>query len=468
MHNAQQQTHCKPQADQDQQAHREPSSQGLNADAHTIRVTGIQGTEAQDVKRAARSALLTRRRLLIAGLLIAGLFLLIVLLAASVFMWRDQLQTDRRVARSELVIAPVTRGDIRREISAQGKVVVANSPTLYSSADGIVTYQVNAGDKVKQGQLLLRVESPALASRYQQANAVLARLHNELNGREIAAQKSQLEAKQALQFAELNLRNAQRDFGRYQLGLAKGFVSQQEFDRAEENLHIAELKAQQAPEQLTLITQVSNTEIQNAAKQIEEQQAVVSELAREVNALEVKSPVDAIVGNLSLNQKSAVAMHQALITVIDLAHYEVEIEVPENYVAELVPEMTAEIKLDNTLYAGAITAIAPEVNAGQVKVRLHFTGTEPQQLRQNQRITAIILLEVRTQVLKLPRGLYAELDNGKSVFKVIGNKALKTPVSYGVWGLNDIEITNGLTPGEEIIVSDTSGFRDAQSLYLRQ
>lgn len=428
-----------------------------------IESASIQGTAKQDVALPTPRFVFTQTKIIVCSFI--GL---IVLVYCCLLLWQEQLQTDMRVVRSELRIAAVTRGDLRREVAATGKIVVANSPTLYSSADGIVTYDVKAGDRVKQGQLLLSVESPALTSRYQQASAVLARLQTELAGRELSAQKNQLEAKQALQFTGLTLRNAQRDFARYQLGLNKGFVSRQEFDRAEENLHIAELKAQQAPEQLTLITQVTKTEIQNSAKQIEEQQSIVDELQREVNALQVRSPVDAMVGNLAVNQKSAVAMHQALITVIDLSHYEVEIEVPENYAPELSPGMAVEIKLDNNIYTGAIIAIAPEVNAGQVKVRLNFTGDEPQHLRQNQRITAIILLEVREDILKLPRGLYAELDNGKNVFKVDGNKAFKTPVTYGVWGLDDIEITSGLALNDEIIVSDTSAFREAQSLYIKQ
>ncbi len=427
------------------------------------RDAGIQGTAKQDVALPAQRFAFTQLNIIVCGFI--GL---IALVSFCWWLWREQLQTDMRVVRSELRIASVTRGNLRREVAATGKIVVANSPTLYSSADGIVSYNVKAGDRVKQGQLLLSVESPALTSRYQQANTVLARLQTELAGRELSAQKNQLEAKQALQFTELTLRNAQRDFARYEQGLSKGFVSRQEFERAEENLRIAELKAQQAPEQLTLITRVTKTEIQNTAKQIEEQQSIVNELQREVNALQVSSPVDAMVGNLAVNQKSAVAMHQALITVIDLSHYEVEIEVPENYAPELSPGMAVEIKLDTKIYAGAIIAIAPEVNAGQVKVRLNFTGDEPQYLRQNQRITAIILLEVRENILKLPRGLYAELDNGKNVFKVNGNKAFKTPVTYGVWGLDDIEITSGLALNDEIIVSDTSVFREAQSLYIKQ
>lgn len=426
------------------------------------RAGNISGTAAQDIVRSAARFNVTQVQIILMVLLV-----LCTLIVSSLYFWRDQLQTDRRVSRSEILLAKVTRGNLRREVSAQGKIVVANSPTLYSSADGIVTYQVKAGDQVKQGQVLLTVESPALASRHQQASAVLARLHSELAGREITAQKSQLEAKQTLQFATLNLRNAQRDFSRYQLGLNKGFVSQQEFDRAEENLRVAELKAQQAPEQLNLIIRVAQTEINNAEKLVEEQQALVNELQREMNALQVKSPVDAMVGNLALNQKSAVAMHQALITVIDLSHYEVEIEIPEHYAPELLPGMGAEIKLDNKIYPAAITAIAPEVNAGQVKLRLHFIGEEPAQLRQNQRVTAIILLEVREHVLKLPRGLYAELGSSTSIFKVNGNKATKIPVSYGVWGLNDIEITEGLNPDDEVIISDTSGFSDAKTLFIR-
>ena len=76
-------------------------------------------------------------------------------------------------------IAEVTRGDLVRDISADGRVIAANSPTLYAIAGGTVTLHVVAGDVVKQGQALAEIDSPELRSKLAQEQATLASLEAE-------------------------------------------------------------------------------------------------------------------------------------------------------------------------------------------------------------------------------------------------------------------------------------------------
>lgn len=421
----------------------------------------IKDTSAQDIQLQPHRFTINAPKI---ALISAAL--LVILLIACIIYWKDILATDRTLSRVDIRIAKVSRGDLRKEITALGKVVIANSPTLYSSADGVITYLVKAGDAVKNGQILLTIDSPSLANQLQQERSTLARLQSDLAKQKLSSQKSQLEARQAAQLADINLQTARRVLARYNIGYEKHFVSQTEFEKAEDELRIMELRAQQAPENVQLAKAVAKTDIQNATLQLERQQWVVDDLARRAAELEIHSPVDGVVGSLALNQKSAVSLHQALITVVDLSRYEAEIDAPEYYASEVIPGMAVAIKLDGQDYTGEVLAISPEIQAGQVKLRLRFTGKAPDSLRQNQRITANILLEIHRQVLRLPRGIYLESDRGQSLFRVSGNKAQRVPVKVGASSTDQVEILQGLNEGDEIIISDTGSYKDAKLLHL--
>lgn len=424
-------------------------------------LVSIKDTADQDVH-------LSPRRFAISSAKITALCLLLLTLAliGAGLYWRDLLSTDRTLSRVDLRFANVSRGDLRKEVAALGKVVLANSPTLYSSAEGVVTYEVKVGDAVKRGQILLVIASPSLANELLQEQASLGRLQSDLAKQKLSSRKSELEASQAAQRATMNLVTAQRTFDRYKTGFDKQFVSQTEFEKVEDELRAAELKAQQEPENIQLAKDVAKTDIQNAQLQLQRQQWVVDDLKRRVAELEIRSPVDGMVGSLALNQKDAVAVHQALITVLDLSRYEAEIDVQEHYAPDITPGMGVAIKLDGQDYSGEVIAIAAEIQGGQVKLRLGFTGKAPESLRQNQRISANILLEVHSQVLRLPRGSYLDSNHGQRLFRVQGNKAETTPVQLGALSTEQVEILQGLAEGDEVIVSDTSSYKDAKLLYL--
>lgn len=399
--------------------------------------------------------------------LYGGLFiLLVVVVLVAIAHWRDLLTADKSLNVNNIRTAKVLRGDLRREVLATGKIVVAESPTLYASADGIVTFAVKAGDPVKKGQLLLNIDSPVLNNLLRQENANLGRAQSELIQQRVNAKRNQMDARHQQQLAHINLLSVQKSFARRQRGLAEFFVSQIEFERAEDELLKAELAAKQAPEIIKLTEELAATQLNNAGLQVERQQLVVDELERRAKELSIASPVEGMVSVLMLSQKSTINVNQPLITVVDLTHYEAEVNVPEFYAPEMSVGMAADIKLDNQDYPGSIIAIAPEIQAGEVKLRLRFSGNTPDSLRQNQRVTANIIFETHPHVLYLPRGSYADSHQTTKVFKIQGNKAVAQAVNFGAASAGEIEVSAGLAEGDEVIVSDTSSFQHANILYL--
>lgn len=421
----------------------------------------IRDTHSQDRAIRQQKSVWRPALLILAGM---GLLLLMGILAKS---WSRQLATDRNVARESLRLAPVMRGDVRREFSAEGTLVVASSPTLYSTAEGIVTYRVKAGDAVAQGDLLLSIDSPSLSSEQVRAQAALGQLQAELTRLVLTLKQTTIADVQALEKSQLQLRTSQRNFARFQQGFNEHFVSRLEFEKAEETLQLAQLVARQLPETQRLNRNIVQAQMEGLRLQLASQQAVVDELQRRLEGLNLRSPVTGQVGSLALKQQAAVSQFAPLITVVDLSRFEAVVSVAESYAKELLTGMPVSLSLqEGQSQAGQIVAIAPEVNAGQINLRLGFSQGQPANLRQNQRVSAQILLERKPQVLFLPNGLYLDADHGRSLFVVRGNTAERVPVALGARGLRQVEIQQGLVEGDEVIVSDTSDLRDMKRLYI--
>src|SRR4029078_3358026 len=86
-------------------------------------------------------------------------------LGFSVPLLRRWAMSERSVEASRLRFATVVRGDLERDVAAQGRIVAALHPTLFSPAQGIVALTAKAGSVVKKGELLARIEIPEVRSR---------------------------------------------------------------------------------------------------------------------------------------------------------------------------------------------------------------------------------------------------------------------------------------------------------------
>src|SRR4029078_11579957 len=124
---------------------------------------------------------------------------------------------DRRISAGSAVssssvrIAAVKRGTLTRDISAQGKVVAAVSPTLYASTAGTVTLDVHAGDKVEKDQVLAELYSPELTSKPQQKKSTFDSLSIEVERTGIDNRQKQLTAKKTYDQAMVDRQTAARD-----------------------------------------------------------------------------------------------------------------------------------------------------------------------------------------------------------------------------------------------------------------
>ncbi len=394
-----------------------------------------------------------------------ALFLLFALAYPSIRRWA---QSEASIDISRVRIGTVTRGDLVRDVSVEGRIVAAFHPTLFSPARGIVHLEATAGGVVAAGDILARVESPELESSLQQERSNLLARQAELDRQRIVSEQSMVQNSQRIGLLEVELEAAKRAMIRAQRTRDEGLLNAVEYETAQDNVQIAELKLEVARRQAAFEADSLELEVQNRRSQVERQRLLVAELSRQVDELTIRSPVDGLVSRVQIEDRDAVGPNSALVTVVDLSAFEVEIFVPENYADEVTPPIDAVITYEGQTYRGVVKSISPEVEGSRVKGIVAFTEGLPAGLKQNQRVSTRLVLETRQGVLKVERGPFVESGGGRLAYVVEDGMAVRRPVEIGGLSVSEAEIVSGLEAGDQIIISDTARFEGAQKVLLRR
>ena len=430
----------------------------------------IEDTSAQDEVLAPKRS---NKKWIISGVSLVLAVVLFNYVTPSVSAWS---QSGASVSLERLRIATVTRGDLQRDLSVQGRVVAAVSPTLYSPAAGTITLSVEAGDTVNIGQTLASIESPELTNQLSQEQAILEENQTALAREKISAKKSMLENQKAVDIAQVALTAADREKRRADKAYASQSISSIDYEKANDDLQNAKLVHQHAVQDAELNAESLTFEIRSRELLLDRQRLLVADLERQVKELTIVSPVNGIVGNLAVEQKNQVADNQVLLSVVDLSEFELEVDIPESYADDLAIGMQAAVSINGQSHPAQLVTISPEIENNQVTGRVRFTTTDsqgnlvekPTGLRQNQRLTTRVLMENKTNVLMVQRGQFLETGAGRIAYRVNGDMAEKISIATGSRSLSAVEIERGLNEGDQIIISSTDQFNGADTVLITQ
>ncbi|MDX1454097.1 MAG: efflux RND transporter periplasmic adaptor subunit [Gammaproteobacteria bacterium] len=421
----------------------------------------IRDTSAQDV--VIDPGPQKKRRLINAGI---GIAALIIVLAIALPAYNRWASAEITVPLERLRIATVERSDFVRDVGVPGKVVAAVAPTLYSPAQGMVELQVKAGDTVEAGQVLAIIDSPEIISDLERAESLLESLTLAWERKKIETRAGELREKQAVDLAKVKLDAARREAARAALSFQEGIMSQQEKEKTDDTLATAEVEYQHAIENAALSKDSLDFELRTTRLDVDQQQMVVNNLQRRVDDLSITSPVTGMVGNVAVEQRASVPPNTPLLTVVDLTALEIEAQIPEIYADALGLGMPAEITYGTSTYDGILTAVSPEVQNAQVTARIRFADEAPGDLRQNQRVSARVVMETKEDIITVQRGPFVESGSGLMAYVIRGDLAVRTPIRIGSTSIRNVEIAEGLNPGDRIVISSYDQFESADTVYL--
>lgn len=421
----------------------------------------IADTSAQDVVVKAKPK--SQQRFLIGASVLAAIIMVWYLLP-SVQRWAG---SSISVPRDRLRLAAVTRNDLVRDVSVQGRVVAAVSPSLFAPAAGTITLLVEAGASVEEGQPLALIDSPELQNRLQQEQATLDSLNVEFDRQRIETKQKALDNRKNIDLTNVTLIAAERERRRAESGYKIEAISEIDFEKTKDDLETARLAHEHAVADAKLDDERLVFELKTRELQVGRQSMLVQDILRQVDELNMRSPVNGIVGNLMVDQKAAVSRNQVVMAVVDLTAFEIEAQVPESYADDLGLGMDAEVLVGNQKYPAVLVSVSPEIIQNQVTTRVRFADEMPSGLRQNQRLTTRILMEEKEKVLTLPRGQFLDSGGSRVAYVLDENSvAHRRSIEVGARSLAAVEIAAGLEEGELVVISSIDQFRSADTVLV--
>jgi HlyD family secretion protein len=420
--------------------------------------TPIRDTSAQDRPVERRGGSKRRWALVIAAL--------VAIAAGAVFVVGRWLSSERSVDGERLRIAEVSRGTLVRDAAVNGRVVAAVSPTLYAPVAGTITLQIRAGDTVVKGAVLAVIDSPELNNELERERSTVSQLEAQLGSARIGSGKQKLQARREADEAAIALTAARRELEKAESAWKVGAIPEVEFLRARDALETAQIRDRNAQANAKLAGQSAGFDLKTAQQQHERQRLAVADIERRVAELTVRAPVDGVVGTLSVADRAVVPANAPLMTLVDLSQLEVELAVPETYAEDLGLGMSAEVKIGAISAVGKLSALSPEVVDNHVLARVRFDGQQPAGLRQSQRVAARILIEERPDVVMVPRGPFLEAHGGRHIYVVDDGIAVRRPIRIGATSVSAVEILEGLSPGDRVVIAGSDQFEDAGTVRI--
>jgi HlyD family secretion protein len=352
-----------------------------------------------------------------------------------------QLLVNRSVQVEVATVSLVYPSQTFSLLNASGYVVAQRKAAVSSKATGRLEWLgVEEGSVVRQGQLLARLENRDVAAARNQATANLAA------------------ARDALQQAQVEQKDAARALSRAKELISQGIISRADYDTAE-----ARYNRDRAA------TSGAQAAIRGA-------QAALNGAEASLDYTQIRAPFDGVVltknadvGDIVSPLAAAANAKAAVVTLADMGSLEVEADVSEANLGKVRVGQPCEILLDalpDLRFRGVLHTIVPTADRskGSVMVKVRFLDRDQRLLPEMSAKVAFLERAVQPGENK-PRTAISPAAvvsrDGKSfVFLVKGDRVAKTPVVTGARIGDLVEVVSGVKPGERIVVKPLDKLHD--------
>mgnify|MGYP000445179046 CR=1 FL=1 len=375
------------------------------------------------------------------------------------------------VDRNQLTITTVAEDKFQEFIPIDG--IVFPKTTFYIDAiQGGVVEAIFAedGDMVKKGDTLLKLLNTAMELSYmEQETRMLAEMNNLQNTKLSLEQNKYLRQKEIVEL-EYRIDATERDFERKVSLHDKFVIADVEFEDAEREFTytVKQLKISLELQKLdSMAREAQKRDIETSLSRMNENMRL---LRKNINNAYVKAPASGKLSsfNLEIGQTKSVGEHLGQIDLLD--GFRLEARIDERYVTRVFDGQEAAFNYAGKVYALYVDKIYTDVSNGSFKIDLFFNNDiEPKGIKRGQTVQVRLTFSGKTDAIIIKRGSFFQETGGSWIYVLdkSGDFAYKRSIRINRQNTNHYEISEGLQPGEEVVISSYDNFGDKEKLIFK-
>lgn len=381
------------------------------------------------------------------------------------------LQADFVIDNDTLVYGEVKQGQFSISVRGAGLLVPDKIKWLAASVDGHVErVVVKPGKAVKKGELIIELSNPRLKQLQEESKWELEAMIAE-------SKASQAEQKSGLLFQKARMLDAKLNYKSSQLRLdaqqelfnnKTGAVSKIDYEKTK--LETQQFKQRWQIQEEVLRSMTDNIVVQDNARKsrINKMQKTLERAEQQVKDLMIYASLDSVVQDVAVEPGQRVNMGSNLAKLAQQDSLIAELQVAELLIGEVKLGQQVTIDTRNNKVNGVVSRVDPAVVNGNVQVDVTFTEQLPTDARPDLSVDGEIKITDIADTLYVSRPIFSQRQSNSTLYKLSsdGNIAQRTQVQLGKGSSNQIQVIEGLSVGDRIIISDSSSWQTYQKIRI--
>ena len=374
------------------------------------------------------------------------------------------------VNRKDLVFSEVDNGTIEVSVSASGKVVPAFEEIINSPINTrIVEVYRKGGDSVDVGTPILKLDLQSTETEYKKLldEEQMKRYQLEQLKVNNNTYLSDLSMQVKISAMKLNRMEVELRNERYLDSLGSGTTDK--VRQAELNFNTGKLELEQLRQQYANESKVKEADLKVKELEFNIFSKSLAEMKRTLDDAQIRSPRKAILTYINNQVGAQVAEGSQVAIISDLSHFKVEGEIADTYGDRVAAGGRAIVKIGNEKLEGTVSGVTPLSKNGVISFIVQLNEDNNKRLRSGLKTDVYVMNAVKEGVLRLANASYY-VGRGEYELFVQDSKdeIVKRKVQLGDSNFEYVEVISGLKPGDKVVVSDMSSYKNKNKLKLNK
>ncbi|MBI1805891.1 MAG: efflux RND transporter periplasmic adaptor subunit [Ignavibacteria bacterium] len=399
-----------------------------------------------------------RHKLLQVSLLLGGILALFFLLSAWI---------RPSIDRKDIQTALVQRGAIEGTISASGSVVPKFEQAISSPGETrLLAMRKKPGEYVKKGDPLLDLDRSEFTLALERTERELSLKANRQIQLKLDINRTLNDLRGQLDIKDLRLQYLHSKSEQGDKMFTLGAIAKDQLEQTKLEERIASIEKKELEQSIQTTKQSLGNQLEGITTEVRTLLQEKDDFRRQLDLLSCKAEQNGVVTWVKDQIGASIHRGEIIARVADLSSYRVEATVSDIHASRLSIGMSAKIRLNDLTISGKIETVYPTIENGIAKVALVLDDASNKFLRPSLRVDVFLITNRHENTLKVKKGQFVNGEGQQEVFVIRGNTAQQVTVKVGVMSFDEIEIAEGLSEGEEIIISNMNEYKHLSQIKI--
>ena len=372
------------------------------------------------------------------------------------------------VKRRDIVLSTVDKGTIEVSVSASGKVVPAFEEIINSPINSrIIEAYRKGGDSVDVGTPILKLDLQSTETAYN-------KLLDEEQMRRYQLEQLKINNETQLSNMAMNIKVSAMELNRKEVELRNeryldsiGSGTTDKVRQAELAYNKGKLELEQLRQQYENEKKVKAADLKVKELEFNIFSKGLAEMKRTLDDAQIRSPRKAILTFVENQVGAQVSQGQQIAIISDLSHFKVEGEIADTYGDRVAAGGKAIVKMGSEKLEGTISSVTPLSKNGVISFTVQLANDSHKRLRSGLKTDVYVMNAVKEDVMRIANASYYVGRGDYELFVLDSeNEIVKRKVKLGDSNFEYVEVVSGLQPGDQVVVSDMSSFKNKNKLKV--